>query len=392
MDFILASILFYLLGGLFSALLDRRRTLSMLLGVGGTVAGAVAAAIPAVIVLAGGGVEPINWPWSMPMGSFHLAMDGLSALFMLPIAVLPALAAVYGGAYLKGLPGRASLGMSWFFFNLLAASMVLLVSARNGVLFLVAWEVMSLASFFLVTMENDRPDVRQAGWTYLVATHIGTAFLLVMFFLLGGPNNSMDFDKFATGGMGGVIFLLAVIGFGTKAGFIPLHTWLPEAHPAAPSHVSAVMSGIMIKMGIYGLVRTLIFLGAPAEWWGWMLVGIGVVSGVLGVLLALAQHDLKRLLAYHSVENIGIIAIGLGLGVVGLARGNATLAVLGFAGGLLHVLNHAMFKGLLFLGAGPSPTRQARGRSISLAASSRKCPGPPRRSWSGRPPYPRCRR
>jgi formate hydrogenlyase subunit 3/multisubunit Na+/H+ antiporter MnhD subunit len=230
--------------------------------------------------------------------------------------------------------------------------MVLLVSARNGVLFLLAWEAMSLASFFLVTMESDRPDVRQAGWTYLVATHIGTAFLLVMFFLLGGPNNSMDFDQFAAGGQGSVIFLLAVIGFGTKAGFIPLHTWLPEAHPAAPSHVSAVMSGIMIKMGIYGLVRTLIFLGAPAEWWGWVLVGIGVVSGVLGVLLALAQHDLKRLLAYHSVENIGIIALGMGLGVVGLARGNTALAVLGFAGGLLHVVNHAMFKGLLFLGAG----------------------------------------
>jgi NADH:ubiquinone oxidoreductase subunit 5 (subunit L)/multisubunit Na+/H+ antiporter MnhA subunit len=146
--------------------------------------------------------------------------------------------------------------------------------------------------------------------------------------------------------------LLAVIGFGTKAGFIPLHTWLPEAHPAAPSHVSAVMSGIMIKTGIYGLVRTLTFLGAPAEWWGWTLVGVGAASGVLGVLLALAQHDLKRLLAYHSLENIGIIALGLGLGLVGLSRGDPTLAVLGFAGGLLHVVNHAMFKGLLFLGAG----------------------------------------
>ena len=352
MYFILVSIGILLLGGLFSLLCDHRQNLSRALGVGGAVAGALAAAIPAVIVLFGGIVDPIRWPWSMPMGSFWLALDGLSALFMLPIAVLPALAAIYGGAYLRGFRGKASLGASWFFFNLLVASMVLLVSARNGVLFLLAWEVMSLASFFLVTMENDRPDVRQAGWTYLVATHIGTAFLLAMFFLLGGPNNSMDFDKFSAGGQGGVIFLLAVIGFGTKAGFIPLHTWLPEAHPAAPSHVSAVMSGIMIKTGIYGLVRTLVFLGAPAEWWGWVLVGIGVVSGVLGVLLALAQHDLKRLLAYHSVENIGIIALGLGLGVVGLARGDTALAVLGFAGGLLHVVNHAMFKGLLFLGAG----------------------------------------
>jgi formate hydrogenlyase subunit 3/multisubunit Na+/H+ antiporter MnhD subunit len=352
MHFILASICILLLSGLLSFLCDRRQNLSRAMGVGGAVAGSLVAAVPAVTVLLGGVVDAIRWPWNMPMGSFWLALDGLSALFMLPISVLSALAAIYGGAYLRGFRGKASLGASWFFFNLLVASMVLLVSARNGVLFLVAWETMSLASFFLVTMESDRPDVRQAGWTYLVATHIGTAFLLVMFFLLGGPGNSMDFDQFAAGGQGGVIFLLAVIGFGTKAGFIPLHTWLPEAHPAAPSHVSAVMSGIMIKMGIYGLVRTLIFLGAPAEWWGWVLVGIGVVSGVLGVLLALAQHDLKRLLAYHSVENIGIIALGLGLGVVGLARGNEALAVLGFAGGLLHMVNHATFKGLLFLGAG----------------------------------------
>jgi formate hydrogenlyase subunit 3/multisubunit Na+/H+ antiporter MnhD subunit len=228
----------------------------------------------------------------------------------------------------------------------------MLVCARNGVLFLLAWEVMSLASFFLVTMENQEDSVRSAGWTYLVATHLGTAFLLVMFFLLGGRGGSMDFNQFVAGDAPGVVFLLALVGFGTKAGFVPMHVWLPEAHPAAPSHVSAVMSGVMIKTGIYGLVRTLTFLGPPAEWWGWAMVGVGVTSGVLGVLLALAQHDLKRLLAYHSVENIGIIAIGLGLGTVGLARGNDALAVLGFAGGLLHVVNHATFKGLLFLGAG----------------------------------------
>jgi formate hydrogenlyase subunit 3/multisubunit Na+/H+ antiporter MnhD subunit len=143
-----------------------------------------------------------------------------------------------------------------------------------------------------------------------------------------------------------------VVGFGAKAGFMPLHVWLPEAHPAAPTHVSAVMSGVMIKTGIYGLVRILTFLGPPPLWWGWALCGIGISSGILGVLYALAQHDLKRLLAYHSVENIGIIALGLGVGLIGLSSGSATLAVLGFAGGLLHVLNHALFKGLLFLGAG----------------------------------------
>ena len=155
-----------------------------------------------------------------------------------------------------------------------------------------------------------------------------------------------------TQGLAGVLFLLAVIGFGTKAGFMPLHVWLPEAHPAAPSHVSAVMSGVMIKTGIYGLMRAFTFLGTPPLWWGWVLVAIGLTSGVLGVLFALAQHDLKRLLAYHSVENIGIIALGLGVGLLGMSTGSPVLIVLGFGGALLHVLNHALFKGLLFLGAG----------------------------------------
>jgi formate hydrogenlyase subunit 3/multisubunit Na+/H+ antiporter MnhD subunit len=210
----------------------------------------------------------------------------------------------------------------------------------------------ALASFFLVTMQDDEKSVREAGLTYLVASHLGTAFLLVLFIVLGRGTGPLDFDRFAAGSHAGLLFILAAIGFGTKAGFVPLHVWLPEAHPAAPSHVSAVMSGVMIKTGIYGLVRTLTFLGPLPAWAGWLLVSVGVTSGVLGVLFALAQHDLKRLLAYHSVENIGIITLGLGLGLVGLRTGSTPLAVLGFAGALLHVLNHALFKGLLFLGAG----------------------------------------
>ncbi len=154
-----------------------------------------------------------------------------------------------------------------------------------------------------------------------------------------------------------MLFLLAVVGFGTKAGFMPLHVWLPEAHPAAPSHVSAVMSGAMVKVGIYGLVRALTYLPAAPAWWGWLLIGIGIVSGIWGVLFALAQHDLKRLLAYSTVENIGIIALGLGVGLLGVSYGAPLVAVLGFAGALLHVVNHALFKGLLFLGAGAGRAR-----------------------------------
>jgi formate hydrogenlyase subunit 3/multisubunit Na+/H+ antiporter MnhD subunit len=264
---------------------------------------------------------------------------------------LSLLTAIYGDEYLAAWRGKKSLSASWFFFNLLVASMVMVVLARNAVLFLVAWELMALTSFFLVTFEDEKESVREAGWTYLVASHLGTAFLLAMFVLLGREAGSLDFNRFAPSATG-VLFLLAVIGFGTKAGFMPLHVWLPEAHPAAPSHVSALMSGVMIKMGIYGLLRTLTFLGVPPAWWGWLLVGIGLASAILGVFFAVAQHDLKRLLAYSSVENIGIITVGLGIGLIGMSQGSPVLTVLGFSGALLHVINHALFKGLLFLGAG----------------------------------------
>ena len=353
MYLILLAVGILISSGAIAMALARSDRAASVLGSGGCVLGAVAALLPACATLAGWTFQPVNWPWQMPMGSFNMALDGLSALFVAPIAVLSGLSAIYGVAYLKRDSGNGrALRFHWFFYNLLVACMIVLVVARNGLLFLLAWEGMSLSSFFLVTFDHQDAAVRKAGWTYMVATHLGTAFLLVMFFLLGRSSNSLDFDKLSAGGSAGVIFLLAVIGFGTKAGFLPVHVWLPEAHPAAPSHVSAVMSGVMIKTGIYGLVRTLTLLGPLQQWWGWVLVGIGATSGIAGVVLALAQHDLKRLLAYHSVENIGIITMGLGLGVVGTATGNMPLAVLGFAGGLLHVVNHALFKGLLFLGAG----------------------------------------
>ena len=292
--------------------------------------------------------------WNMPGGSLTFGLDGLSAFFCLPILLVSPLAALYGCQYLAH--EKKPLGPASFFYNVLTASMLLLLAARNGLLFLVIWEVMAISSFFLVVFDDEHAHVRQAGWTYLVAAHIGTGALLVLFALFGKQANSLDFDLMAKAAlsptMAGILFVLAVIGFGTKAGFIPLHVWLPEAHPAAPSHVSALMSGVMIKTGIYGLLRILTLLGHPSAAWGWTLVIIGLVSGILGVAFALAQHDLKRLLAYHSVENIGIIALGIGAGLLGLAWNQPALAVLGFGGGILHVLNHAVFKSLLFLGAG----------------------------------------
>lgn len=323
------------------------------LGATGAVAGGAIGIVPALRVLAGAPTASLRVGWDVPYGAFFVKIDALSAFFLVPILCLSALAAVYGAEYLGANREPRRLGAAWFFFNVLVASMVLVVVARNAVLFLVAWELMTLASFFLVTFEDEQPSVREAGWMYLVATHLGTACLLALFVLLGRTNGTLDFDGLSgTPGSVGFLFLLAVIGFGTKAGFMPFHVWLPEAHPAAPSHVSAVMSGVMIKTGIYGLLRILTVLGPPPTWWGWLLCGVGLTSGILGVLFALAQHDLKRLLAYHSVENIGIIALGLGVGELGLSGGSAPVAVLGFAGALLHVLNHAIFKGLLFLGAG----------------------------------------
>jgi hydrogenase-4 component B len=352
MRLMLVALLIFGASGLATLCCSASARWATLVGAGGAILGSILGLISVVPVLLGATPLFLHLPWEVPYGSFAVALDALSAFFLLPIFILSGVAALYGSEYLQIYWERKSLGSSWFFFNLLVASMTLVVIARNGVLFLVAWEVMALASFFLVTFEDEHEQVREAGWVYLVATHLGTAFLLVLFVLLGHEHGSLDFDQFTASTGADAVFLLAVIGFGAKAGFMPLHVWLPEAHPAAPTHVSALMSGVMIKTGIYGLVRILTFLGPPPLWWGWVLCGIGLSSGVLGVLYALAQHDLKRLLAYHSVENIGIIALGLGVGLIGLSSGSSTLAVLGFAGGLLHVLNHALFKGLLFLGAG----------------------------------------
>ncbi|HEV2302462.1 MAG TPA: proton-conducting transporter membrane subunit [Stellaceae bacterium] len=296
-------------------------------------------------------------PWPMPGGSLHLELDALAAFFLLPVFGLSLAAAIYGRAYLAGPDGKSGAAGCWFHMSLLTIGMALVVVAHDGLLFLLAWEIMALSPFFLVIFDDRKAAVRHAAWTYLAAAHIGTAFLVALFVVLGGVAGNSDFDAYAPAlrahpELCSIAFLLALFGFGSKAGIVPAHVWLPEAHPVAPSHASALMSGAMIKVGIYGLVRLLTMLGIPASWWGWLLIAVGASSGILGVLFALAQHDLKRLLAYHSVENIGIILIGIGAGVLGLATGIVPLAVIGFAAGLLHVLNHSIFKGLLFLGAG----------------------------------------
>jgi hydrogenase-4 component B len=326
-------------------------------GAGGAAVWCVLALIPTVRVLGGGPRESARLAWDAPHGAFSVGLDALSAFFLLPVLVLSALAAVYGGNYLLAYRGRKSLGCSWFFYNMFVAGMVMVVIARTALLFLMAWEVMSLSAYFLVTFEHEKPEARRAGWIYLVATHLGVVFLFATFLLLGRQAGSLEFDAFhkmpaRDAGWSGLIFVLALIGFGAKAGFVPFHVWLPEAHPAAPSHVSALMSGVMIKMGLYGILRVLTFLGPPAPWWGLTLSALGLLTAIIGISLALQQRDMKRVLAYSSIENMGLIGLALGVGLWGWASSMPALAVLGMTAGFLHIWNHALMKGMMFFAAG----------------------------------------
>ena len=343
----------FVAGGAAALLATPRPRWATRFGVGGAVLGSGLGLVPAVGVLCGREIPELDLPWSAPGGALALGIDPLSAFFLVPVLVVTAATAVYGGAYLSGESGHKLLGPAWLWFDLLAASLVLVVTARNGLLFLVAWEAMALTSYFLVIFHHERAEVPRAGWMYLVATHLGTAFLLVLFGLLARDAGSLDFARWSapqTGAFG--LFALALLGFGAKAGLVPLHLWLPEAHPVAPSHVSALLSGVMVKMGIYGLLRLLILLAPPSLAWGGWLLAIGLVSAAFGALSVLAQRDLKRLLAYSTVDNVGLIVAALGLGLVGLVLGATPIAVLALAGGLLHVWNHALAKTLLFLAAG----------------------------------------
>jgi formate hydrogenlyase subunit 3/multisubunit Na+/H+ antiporter MnhD subunit len=353
----IGAIMLLLAGGMAAVVFRSRSGLCQTAGQSGAIVGSVLGLLVAVRVLVTGRPETMIAAWPMPGGGLHFQIDALSAFFLLPVFGLSLVTAIYGRSYLASRGGRHGLAGCWFHSNLLTAGMASVIAAHDGLLFLLSWEVMALSPFFLVIFDDRKAAVRHAAWTYLAATHLGTAFLLAAFVMLGQLAGSSDFDAYrgvlqANPGLASLVFILALIGFGSKAGVVPAHVWLPEAHPVAPSPASALMSGAMIKVGIYGLVRMLALLGPPQPWWGGLLIAIGASSGILGVLFAIAQHDLKRLLAYSSVENIGIVLLGIGVGVLGLASGMLSLAVIGFAAGLLHVVNHSIFKGLLFLGAG----------------------------------------
>jgi hydrogenase-4 component B len=307
-----------------------------------------------IVVLVGGGTFTTEWGRVLGMAPIALHYDGLSAVFLVALGLTSAAASMT----VVGTPVRSRVEASAY--PLFLASMLLVLGARDAFSFLLAWELMALLSALLVVGLRPTRSVVSAGYLYLAMTHVATAALLIAFALLAaGSGGHLEFVAWRGAApslsplVRDAVFVLTFVGFGTKAGSLPLHAWLPRAHPVAPSHVSALMSGVMIKIGIYGLVRILVdVLGGGPDWWGVAILVVGALSAVLGVLYALMQHDLKRLLAFHSIENIGIILLGLGAAIILAARDQDALAAMALAAALFHSINHAVFKCLLFLGAG----------------------------------------
>jgi formate hydrogenlyase subunit 3/multisubunit Na+/H+ antiporter MnhD subunit len=347
-----------LLSGLVVTILFRHTTLQKylaftLLGIAGLCAmvGGIQALItqsPATDTL------PLGLPWL----HWHLRLDALSGFFLAIIGTITLAVSIYGPAYVREYEhGRQPLAVMTLFTGLFVAGMMLVVLADDAFAFMVSWEMMSLSSYFLVSYQHQHAANRRAAYLYLLMAHVGGLAIMLGFGVLAGFGGGFTFDIMRNTELtlvwSSVAFCLALFGFGMKAGLVPLHAWLPEAHPVAPSHISALMSGVMLKIAIYGLIRFSFDLLGEIHWgWGFGMLMLGAASGLLGVLYAIVQTDLKRLLAYSSVENVGIIFIGLGLSMIFVGSGHIDLGVLGMIAALYHILNHSLFKGLLFLGAG----------------------------------------
>ncbi len=316
--------------------------------------------MPALGVLLNGGeiIKTLNFGSHSVFQGINAVIDPISAFFILIILVMGIISMVYAKGYLKPYVAQGkNINYHIMFFVTLVLSMLAVVTCQNALFFIVCWEIMSLSSFFLVIFENDKKEILDAGVKYLVFMHISVLFIIVVFAILSIKSGSYDFASFApilksNRHFADVIFLLAFIGFGIKSGFVPFHNWLPDAHPAAPSHVSAIMSGVMIKTGVYGILRIISLIGAPSKFIAYFVLIISLITALYGVLYAISQNDFKRMLAYSSIENMGIIGIGLGVGLLGLAYNQPVVALLGFTGSALHTLNHSIFKELLFFAAG----------------------------------------
>jgi hydrogenase-4 component B len=329
--------------------------------------------------------RPGSVTWNLPLLTLFpctVRLDPLSAWFTLTLAILSLAVSVYSFGYLRPMERTRNVGVLAFFYNSLLLGLALVFTAANAFFFLSAWEVMAVSAFCLVAFEHEKAETRRAALVYIIMSHAGTAMILAAFLLLAAFAGGTDFASFhllATKlppAQQGTVFLLFFVGFGVKAGIVPLHIWLPDAHPVAPSNVSALMSGIVIKCGIYGMARVFFdFYGPPPLWTGTVVLAVGVVTALVGVLYALQEHDLKRLLAYHSIENIGIIVMGFGAALMFRTLGHHNLAAIAMVGALFHTLNHAIFKGLLFLAAG-SVVQSVRTRNMEeMGGLIRRMPG-----------------
>ena len=326
----------------------------------GAASGSVAGLVTALAVLATGDRFELVRPDMIAVaGGVAIQLDSLGALFLALVCSVGLFAAVYGFTYTADYDGRRSLRFFGLMFNAFLLGMSLVPCAANVFTFLFAWELMAVASYFLVMTEHESSDARAAGLWYAAMAHFGFVLLLPMFLIMAPAPGATAFVDLRAGASAlppaarSTVFALALAAFGSKAGVVPLHVWLPRAHPAAPSHVSALMSGVMIKLGVYGLLRvTADFLGTGPAWWGGLVLAVGSLSALGGVLYALTENDLKRLLAYSSVENVGVIFLGIGAALVLQSYGLPALAMVGFGAALLHTVNHACFKTLLFLAAG----------------------------------------
>jgi len=326
----------------------------ILLGLSGVMAAGVGG-----MVLMAKQVEQAVLPIGLPWLHVCLRIDPLSAFFFFIVGFVTFVFSCYGPAYVRRHieDGKHPVNTLTFFTGIFIGSMYFVLIAADAFSFMIAWELMSVASYFLVAYQHDRPENRRAAFLYLLMAVVGGLFILLSYGVLARFGDGFSFAAMAQAKMSPtwstIAFLLAFVGFGMKAGIVPLHVWLPRAHPVAPSHISALMSGVMLKVAVYGFIRFVYDLLGGIQWqWGVLVLLVGAISALMGVLYALVQHDLKRLLAYHSVENLGIIYIGLGLSMIFVATGHKEVATIALIASLYHCLNHSLFKSLLFLSAG----------------------------------------
>lgn len=355
---LMSSIFLYLFTALISLILIRKHKASNIISNVLCILGSLFSFTGSLIQILSrqGSISIVKLESLVPFTSIDIRLDHLSAFFILTLSILVICVSIYSIGYISHYYGKRNVGLFNFLYAIFIFSMLLVFSAGQAVFFFIAWEAMAVLSYFLVIFESEHEENRRAGTLYIIMTHLGTALIMIAFMMMYCYTGS--FDIFAPASQipevpKNIMFFLFLIGFGTKAGIIPVHIWLPYAHPAAPSNVSALMSGIMIKTAVYGMVRFVFgYLGIEHTWWGMLILIIGIISAVLGVAYAYVERNIKRLLAYSSIENMGIIYIALGVAFIAFAEGRSMVGAIAIAAGLIHTFNHALFKGSLFLGAG----------------------------------------